>query len=130
MPNGFHGPKNEWERMEAPLLRIDHSLQDFANSYGLRLSRNYHNWPERSLKWSTSRINKLIQIFLCDESKLTFTVWICASEDRGTSRFWKQQKLRDAVEIPEISAELGNLLGEGKAILDRWNETDLEPVSN
>jgi len=128
MPNGFHGSKNEWERMEAPLLRIDHVLESFASSHELQLRRNYHNWPERSLMWNSSGVKKLIQIFLHDEQKLTFTVWICASEDRGAGRFWKQTKLRDAIALEEISAELGGLLCECKAILDGWKEADLEPV--
>jgi hypothetical protein len=128
MPNGFYGAKNEWDRIEAPLLLIDRTLDAFAIVHGLRLGRNYHNWPERSLRWNKSAVSKLIQIFLVDQEKLTFTVWICASEDRAEKRFWKQRRLRDGVVIEDIRSELQDMLTEGKAILDSWNETDLEPV--
>jgi hypothetical protein len=129
MPNGFYGPKNEWDRMEAPLLRIDQVLEVFASVHGLQFSRNYHDWPERSLVWETSSIRKLIQIFLSNEKELTFTVWICASEDRDRQRFWKQKSLKVGVAIEDIVSTLEDLLTEAKDILDSWNTTDLEAVS-
>ena len=115
--------------MEAPLLSIDDRLESFAQSHGLEVSRNYHNWPERSLKWNVSAVGKLIQIFLHEERDLTFTVWICASADRGKKRFWKQKRLREAVAIEEIAPDLQAILTEAKRTLDGWSETDLEPAS-
>ena len=82
MPNGFHGERSDWDKMEAPLLRIDNMLEAFSRANGMRVRRNYHNWPERSLMWNTMDIEKLIQLFLRDEKKLEFTLWICAYEDR------------------------------------------------
>lgn len=91
MPNGFHGPEAEWKRLETPLLRIDEVLTSFAKGHGLTVSANYHNWPERSLVSTSKGLRKLIQIHLEDEGHLTLTFWMCASEDRGKARFWKQQ---------------------------------------
>jgi hypothetical protein len=129
MPNGFSGAKSEWARMEAPLLRIDDVLVAFAYTRGLQLSRNYHDWPERSLVWETSSIRKLIQIFLSNDKELTFTVWICASEDRDRQRYWKEKSLKVGVAIEDIVSTLEDLLTEGKEILDSWNRADLEAVS-
>jgi hypothetical protein len=50
MPNGFHGSEEEWERIEAPLRTIDAGIAAFAERNGLIGSKNYHNWPERSLR--------------------------------------------------------------------------------
>ncbi len=128
MPNGFHGPKEEWDRMEAPLLRVDPEFEAFAKSHALQHRRKYHNWPERSLIWNTENVRKLIQVFLKDEKELKFTVWVCAFEDRGAKRFWKQKKLKEAVLIEEVLPELSRLLVECKVMLDDWKGSDPEPV--
>jgi hypothetical protein len=40
MPNGFYGPVEQWERMEAPLQEIDSQLQTFANTRSMNIERN------------------------------------------------------------------------------------------
>jgi hypothetical protein len=126
MPNGFYGPKKDWERVEAPLLQIDAILASFAALHGLTGRANYHNWPERSLLWSSNGIRKLIQIYLEDENDLTFNLWISASEDRGRERFWKQQFFKNAAPFQEIEKDLPQLLSTAKETLDTWTSGDLE----
>ena len=126
MPNGFHGSKQEWDLMEAPLLKIDALWAFFATQHGRTSSKNYHNWPERSLVWSSSGIRKLIQIYLEDEKCLMFNFWISAAEDRGPERSWKQQFLRKAAPIHEIERDLPQLLSSAKEKLDTWSSSDLE----
>ncbi len=128
MPNGFHGSKGEWERMENPLLSLDPTLERFASTHDMELRRNYHNDPERSLIWIELGVRRLIQIFLDDDQELTFTIWICASEDRGSQRYWKQQKLRQAIRAKDLSGELETFLIQGKEILDSWKSEELQPV--
>jgi hypothetical protein len=125
MPNGFQGSAKEWERLEAPLRSLDDALTDYAKLHGLALSRNYHNWPERSLRWGTA-IKRLIQIFLADEKRLTFNLWLCASEDRGSERYWKQRLLREAVPIEEIDGDLNLLLDSGRIEVDGWSSNELQ----
>jgi|SRR5579862_720316 len=125
MPNGFHGSDEEWKKFETPLLRIDDRLTSFAHQNGLSLTRNYHNWPERSLVWYAADIRKLMQIFLESDKAMTFTFWICASADRGAKRLWKQESLKKAVQFEEIEKKLEALLVEGRKILDSWSEHDL-----
>ena len=125
MPNGFHGAQHEWDALEAPLLRIDQRLIRFATQRSLKLSRNYHNWPERSLEWYQGSVRKLIQIFLDSDVSSTYTLWICASEDRAGERYWKQGNLKKAARFEEIEESLEQLLDEAKAQLDTWSSEEL-----
>jgi len=125
MPNGFHGKKEEWDRMEAPLLEIDGVLADFAEKHGCQYSRNFHNNPERSISWG-KKIEKLIQIYLDDEDKLTFNLWIAATQDRWGKRYWKKEFLRKGVPISDIKQNLPALLHRSYEILESWKNKDLE----
>lgn len=125
MPNGFQGSKEEWERIQSFLLEIDELLLDFAKVNGMELSKNYHNWPERSITWGED-IRRLIQIYLDDEKIMTFNFWICASQDRGQKRYWKNTFLKKGVHFFEIKDNLLHLLEEGHRILESWFEKDLE----
>jgi len=74
----------------------------------LPLSRNGrggHEWPERSIRWG-SRPSRLIQLYLKDSSTLTHNLWICASEDRDGTRYWKKAMLREGIAIEEIAGDL------------------------
>lgn len=125
MPNGFHGSKAEWERVEAPLRALDRDLEVFSKRHGIPLSRNGRNWPDRSLVWG-SPVRRLIQIFLADEKDMTYNVWICASEDRDNKRYWRQQLLKSGVAVTEIAAELADLLERGRTLLESWDSDSLE----
>jgi len=120
MPNGFHGTDQEWSRLEAPLLRLDPVLERH-----LSLSRNYHNWPERSLTWGVP-IRRLIQVYLEDAGDLTWNVWLCASEDRGANRYWKRTFLKHAVPIEEIERAFPDLLEEARVQLEAWSSEEFE----
>jgi len=124
MPNGFDGSQEEWKRMEGPLLEIDPILNAFGNRHAMNLSKNYHDWPERSLVWGDD-IRRLIQIYLENEKAMTWNVWLCASQDRAVGRFWKNQFLRRAVPFHEIRSNLEELLGEARNIVTTWSERDL-----
>jgi hypothetical protein len=63
----------------------------------------------------------LIQVFLVDQSALTLNLWICASQDRDGSRFWKNEMLRKEEQASQIAADLFSLLDDGKRKLDRWS---------
>ena len=125
MPNGFHGTDETWARLEAPLLRLDPMLEGFARDHGLSVGRNYHNWPERSLTWGAP-INRLIQVYLEDQDALTWNVWLCATEDRGPARYWKQEFLKRAVSIEEVERALPHLLEEARLRVQSWSSDQLE----
>ncbi|HET8551202.1 MAG TPA: hypothetical protein VFM97_01845 [Gammaproteobacteria bacterium] len=125
MPNGFHGPNEQWDRMEAPLLTLDAELEAFAKTFDLGLSKNYHNWPERSLTWSDG-VDRLIQIYLADEEAMTFNLWLCASQDRGRERYLKKEFLIKEKPIGCIANRLNELLEQAKGRLEGWKAADLE----
>ena len=125
MPNGFHGSREAWNRIEAPLRPLDPILEAFAHRLGVPLGRNYRNWPERSLRWGAP-ISHLIQLYLEDEDHLTWTLWVCASEDRSSARYWRRDFLRKDVPIEEISTHLAALLDQAYELVTGWSSQDLE----
>jgi len=125
MPNGHHGSEEEWKRLEGPLRDLDAPIDAFARRHGLTVSRNYHNWPERSLRSGTDP-ESLIQIYLTDEGRLTWNLWLCASQDRGRQRFWKKQFLRRDVPMSEIGPVIDELLNEALRTISSWRSEDLE----
>jgi hypothetical protein len=125
MPNGFHGSQESWDRIEGLLRPLDPVLEAFAGQHGMSLGRNYRSWPERSLRWGEA-VSRLIQIYLEDEDPPTWKVWVCASEDRDSRRYWKREDLREKVRIEEISNDLATLLEEARRVVEQWSSQDLE----
>ena len=121
----FQGSKVELNKMKAPLLEIDEALKSFAKVHGMVVSKNYHDWPERSLEWSRNNIHRLIEIWLEDEKEMTFNFWICASLDKGGKRYWKNMYIRKNASFIDIRENLQELLKESIETLESWNETDL-----
>ena len=127
MANGFYGSKSEWERITVPLERLDPELERFASAKGLPLGKNTKNWPDREFRWEDS-LRRLIQIYLADQERLTWTVWICASEDRSSKRFWKEHTLVEAVAIEDLEAQLPELLESAWEAVKLWGASDLTPA--
>jgi hypothetical protein len=76
MPNGYQIKKEEWDRMEKPLLAIDSEFERFAKLHALEVTKNYHNWPSRTLNWNKNNAERKLQIYLNDQKTLTFNVCI------------------------------------------------------
>jgi hypothetical protein len=116
--------QTEWRRIEAPLVAIDPALRTYAQNHGMSMDRNHQDWPERSLTWG-GPVKRLIQIYLEDKKSLTFNLWICASEDRGKERYWKNEFVKHAVSIEEISNNLPELLEVARTRVEAWKSSDL-----
>ena len=125
MPNGYHGSDEGWQRLEEPLCQADSVIAAFGKRHGIPIGRNHHNWPERSLEWGKNPA-RIIQIYLEDESQLSWTVWICASEDRGRQRFWKRSYLRRGVQMNALLGEIESILEEGFRVVSSWTSDQLE----
>jgi hypothetical protein len=117
---GWYGTGEEWKRIEAPLKLLDPELDRFARKHGLRVTKSLRDWPERSLVWGTD-VRCLIQVFLVDQSTLTLSLWICASQNRDGSRFWKSETPRKEAQVSEMARDLFDLLEAGKRKLDHWS---------
>lgn len=123
MANGFLGSKDEWDRLEAPLIQIDPILESAATKFDLVLRKN-HKDPERSLI-RESNIRYLLQIFLCDEKDPKYNVWICASEDRSSGRYWKEEMVLQHAAIDLITEDL---IDQSLHALLSWDKSDLVPT--
>ena len=124
MPNGFHGSKEEWERMVAPLRQLDSELSSFAAAHGLELDHNYHNMPNRMLKWTSSGIQRVIHITLYGDNKIQFA--ISAYQDEGGTRRGKRWPPMLDIPLPEFKSRLEPLLTEAYETLSTVSSADLE----
>ena len=127
MANGFHGPKNAWERITTPLVSLDEELELFASHRGVTLGKNTKNWPNREFRWF-DQMERLMEIFLEDERYLTWTLWICAYEDRTDGRYWRTKTLRKAASVKKLQETLRTDLEDGWQTVTRWRPEDLYPA--
>ena len=125
MANGFSGTKEKWDMLESLLEKLDADLEEFVKLHRVRLYRSNGNWPDRRLEWG-GILSRLIQIYLDDENKPSFNLWICLSEDREGRRYWKQEFLKKSVTIEEIETDLPNLLERAMKRMEGWSRDDLE----
>ena len=121
MANGGYFNEQQWQRLEKPLLAVDSIINEFADSNGLVVSRNHKGWPERSMVWNNNDVRCLIQLYLASEDSLTYNLWLCASQDRGRKRYWKQENPIKNQPISEFSGQLPELLKKGREKLLSWS---------
>jgi hypothetical protein len=117
---GWYGTAEEWARIERPLLEIDPILDEFAVEYDLTKFKNEKAWPSRSFVWGED-VRCLIQLYLVDKHKLTLNLWLCASKDQGTKRFWKQEMLIREQRVNQFENSLATDLREGYRKLVAWS---------
>ena len=120
----------DWNVMEAPLREADETLVNFAEEHNLELEKNHLGWPNRRLKWMDAKTQKLIQIAVDDQSKLTFQVSYIAWRDREGKRYGKRLIVRRGVTRRQLSEGLADFLAEGHRTLAAWTERDLAYWSN
>jgi hypothetical protein len=116
---GWYGTPEEWQRLEAPLLAIDPVLEGFASTYGLSLSKNSKDSPERSLRWGDNP-SLLIQVYLESEVGPSWNCWLCCSEDRGDARYWRKDFAFRAERVESFDEQLPTLLENSFNRLDAW----------
>ena len=111
--------------MEAPLRAADETLALFAEEHGLELEKNHLAWPNRRLKWTDAKTQKVIQIAVDDQSKLTFQVSYIAWRDRAGKRYGKRLIVRRGVTRRQLQEQLAAFLAAGRQTLAAWTERDL-----
>ena len=124
MPNGFYGSKAEWEKLVAPLRELDAGLDSFAAARGLRVDHNYHNTPNRMVRWARGGIERVIQITLYDDDQILLA-W-SAFSDEGGRRRGKRWPPRMDMRLAEFKANLETLLAEAHQTLEGVSSDDLE----
>jgi len=118
---GWHGTREEWSRIEGPLLELDPIIDDFASKASLTVTKNLKDCPERSMRWGNS-ISCLIQIYLEDPQNITWNIWICCSSDNSNKRYWKRKFLIEKKVASDFKDRLPELLAEGRAHLIEWSD--------
>lgn len=121
MANGCYGTDAQWQRLEAPLERLDEILGRFAQHRGLTLIKNERDWPDRTFRWGT-RPSKLIQIFPEDALTPAYTVWACAYDNRSRKEYWEHRTLLKAVPIESVIQQLPQLLSEAIRMVEKWEK--------
>jgi len=119
MANGGPHDKAEWAHIEAPLIRVDPLLEEFARTHRVPLAKNSHGSPDRSITW-TDGASCLIQLYPVNQDPPSFSLWIRASQDRGRERYWKTAYLVEDQPLAAFEAELPALLDEGLHTLAAW----------
>ena len=125
MPNGFHGSRDEWERISSPLKEIDPLWEEFARARSLEQTRDERNWPSRTLTWGND-IERAITLYLVDEKAMTFAFDVHAFEDRAGKRYWRRTALKERAPWAEIRSQIRQLLEDGYRTVEGWQRGDLE----
>lgn len=116
---GWYGSREEWQRLEAPLLSIDPVIEEFTSAHGLTVSKNHRDYPERSMRWGDNP-SCLIQISLEHDSGPTWNLWLCCWQDRGDCRYWrKDTPVRDQP-LAAFCDKLPTLLADSFTRLEGW----------
>lgn len=126
MPNGFHGTRTEWDRLEAQFRDWDWMLNDFAREHGLTLSKNEHGWPGRSLEAFESPLRRKIEVVVNADPVGTFDVWAYAWSDAGGQRRTKILPVRKSATAAEIGGSLPEVLNDAWQAARAFSERDLE----
>ena len=126
MANGFQGTREEWDRMEAPLLPLDEILTRFAQEKRVELEKNYHSLPNRRLTWDSEGITRSIQITLEDENKQTLYVTFFAWQDKDQERYGKWVRHINGISSDKLVHDIAQLLEEGYETLASISTHDLE----
>lgn len=127
VPNGLHisAESDLWRALESPLVEIDELLSAFAKRHGMALSNNYHNWPERTLAWSSRGLRRSIQFALAGLEERTYSMMAYASTGAGMTWLSNESALKKAVPWAEIAADLESLLARAYETAEQWLELDL-----
>jgi hypothetical protein len=125
MPNGFHGPKDEWQRMEAPYVRIDPILTAFAQRHGRAVVRNYRD-ADRGIRFNDA-LSRAIWIGAMDKYGTSgmYQVSIIAHQDRPV-RYIKAARVGDPVAVDDLD----RMLERATTLVLSWTEGDLELPSD
>ena len=110
--------------MVAPLRQLDSELSSFAAARALEVDHNYHNMPNRMLKWTSGGIQRVIHIGLEGETQILFG--ISAYQDVGGRRRGKRWPPRLDLSLAEFKNNLEPLLTDAYQTLAAVTTDELE----
>ena len=110
--------------MVAPLRQLDSELSSFAAAHAMEVDHNYHNMPNRMLKWTSGGIQRVIHIGLEGETQILFG--ISAYQDVGGRRRGKRWPPRLDLSLAEFKNNLEPLLTDAYQTLAAVTTDELE----
>jgi hypothetical protein len=119
------GKKDEWDRCERVLLILDSAICEFGNAKGMVIDENYHNWPDRTLRWHDD-IERSISIGLDDEKRIDYRIWVCASEDRGTEMYWVHDYIKRGITAEDLELHINDYIKLAYKKVSAWSRDDLQ----
>jgi hypothetical protein len=118
---GWCGTDEQWAHFEAALLPIDPNINGFAARHALSVRQNERDSVGRSMRWGNNP-SALLQLYLADPDRLTWNLWACCSDDRGSDRYWKTTFLMEGEEVAAFAPFIDALLERGFSELTEWRE--------
>ncbi|MDD5680359.1 MAG: hypothetical protein PHI59_03865 [Candidatus Omnitrophica bacterium] len=107
------------------LIDIDSQLGSYATHNKMRITKNYQDWPERTLSWKSSGMHKMLQIYLEKNDVNTFLLWGCVYKDRMAKRhLFKKEAvtLESPLQWNKIESQMNSIKDE----LDKISEKELK----
>ncbi len=107
------------------LIDIDSQLASYATYNKMRITKNYQDWPERTLSWKSNGMHKMLQIYLEKNDANTFLLWGCAYKDKMTKRYLFKKEavvLKNSLQWNKIESQMDSI----KDGLDKISEKELK----
>lgn len=93
--------KNQWDKLEKPLIEIDDELSRIAEEKNLTIGKNHQNWPQRSLTWKTEDgLERKLEIVLEANLKTFLISGYSWYDDTEGQRFIKILNILKGIQIP------------------------------
>ena len=129
LPAGTDFTAQEWRLLQRELEPLDPLLREFARRVGGDLTRDYHGYPNRTIRW-TQGLVRSVDLYLSDREKRLFGVGAIAYKDKTVDgqvkRRIRSTSIRAHMTGQELRSSLIRLLEQARATAVGWTEDDLE----
>jgi hypothetical protein len=97
-------PESRWAEVEQPLNEIDAVLLMLSQQKKVVFDKNYHNWPNRSLLWTTEDgLSRKIEISLKESMENYEVIGYASFDDSKGQRYIKMLRIKADICPPLIS---------------------------
>lgn len=104
-----------WNELESPLIELDNYLLGYCEVKNIIIDINYHDWPNRILRWANGDIKRDLEVSL-DAKMKTYEIIGYASTDEHGYRWIKIIPLKQDIMPPLSEVVMSNLSSYVEAI--------------